>query len=59
VTDEEARKADLAIARSLRGKLCSDCPPAYSPEAPTRCLPCPRRPTTEALRAALAERSGA
>jgi len=41
---EEARRIDRAIARSLRGKLCSDCPPADFPEAPTRCGPCPRRP---------------
>jgi hypothetical protein len=41
--DREARLADLRIARSLRGKLCSDCPPAEFPQASTRCLPCPRR----------------
>lgn len=39
----EARKIDMAIARSLEGKLCEGCPPADFPNAPTRCLPCPRR----------------
>lgn len=42
----EARLADKRIARSLAGKLCSDCPPAEFPDAPTRCLPCPRRHQT-------------
>jgi hypothetical protein len=41
--ERAARLADLRIARSLRGKLCSDCPPEAFPLAPTRCLPCPRR----------------
>lgn len=49
MTDEEARAIDMAIARSMRGKLCSDCPPASFPEAPTRCLPCPRRPKAESI----------
>lgn len=26
-------------------ELCSDCPPPEFPDAPTRCLPCPRRRT--------------
>lgn len=46
---EAARLADKRIARALTGKLCSDCPPAEFPDAPTRCLPCPRRhPTVRA-----------
>lgn len=43
-----SRRMDMAIARSLEGKLCSDCPPAEYPDAPTRCLPCPRRRTMDA-----------
>lgn len=42
MTDEEARAIDLAIAASLEGKLCEDCPPEGH-ETPARCAPCPRR----------------
>ncbi len=42
LTQAEARAIDLAIADSLKGKLCSDCPPERYGNA-TRCLPCPRR----------------
>ena len=48
MTDDEARASDLAIAKSLAGKLCSDCPPVGYPADKTRCLPCPRR-TPKAL----------
>lgn len=48
MTEQEAREIDLQIARSLEGKLCSDCPPAEFPNATTRCLPCPRRLTHSA-----------
>jgi hypothetical protein len=41
MTEQEAREADLAIARSLEGKLCSDCPPVGH-IVKTRCIPCPR-----------------
>jgi hypothetical protein len=41
--ERNARLADKRIARSLAGKLCSDCPPAEFPDAPRRCAPCPRR----------------
>ena len=43
MTDDEARAADLTLAKSLAGKLCSDCPPVGYPTDKTRCLPCPRR----------------
>lgn len=43
MTNEEARAADLAIAKSLRGKLCSDCPPENYPNDKTRCTSCPRK----------------
>ena len=43
MTEDEAREIDLQIAKSLEGKLCSDCPPAEFPEASTRCSSCPRR----------------
>lgn len=39
----EAAMADQAIAKSLEGKLCEGCPPSEFPDAPTRCLECPRR----------------
>ena len=48
MTDDEARAADLILAKSLAGKLCSDCPPVGYPTDKTRCLPCLRR-TPKAL----------
>lgn len=47
MTEEEARKADLAIAARMaaEGTLCEGCPPAAFPDAPTRCAECPRRKT--------------
>jgi hypothetical protein len=44
--ERNARLADKRIARSMAGKLCSDCPPAEFPNASTRCLSCPRRGAT-------------
>ncbi len=39
------RSVDLAIAASLAGKLCSDCPPVGYPTDETRCAPCSRSAT--------------
>jgi hypothetical protein len=43
MTPTEARRADIAIAKSMDGKLCSDCPPRHYPTDRTRCADCPRR----------------
>jgi hypothetical protein len=43
MNEEEAHEIDQRIARSLEGKLCSDCPPEKYPDASTCCLSCPHR----------------
>lgn len=43
----EAYLADQAIAASLEGKLCEGCPPPEFPDAPSRCLECPRRSVSQ------------
>jgi hypothetical protein len=43
MTEEEVRAADLSIAKSLEGQLCSYCPPVGYPNSKTRCGDCPRR----------------
>lgn len=45
---QDPAQTDLTFAKSLAGKLCSDCPPVGYPTDKTRCLPCPRR-TPKAL----------